>query len=70
MFYQEAISWHAIEIILELTCFNYKMLPFMIVLPALRRRWLHVNKSTVYLGAIKRLIYYYPTHFLISIIYL
>ena len=32
MFYQEAISWHAIEIILELTCFNYEMLSSLIIL--------------------------------------
>ena len=66
MFYQEAISWHAIENLLELTCFNYKMLSSLIVLYCLSSiptKW-GINE------AIKRLIYHYPTHFLISIIYI
>jgi len=56
MFYQEAISWHAIENLLELTCFNYKMLSSLIVL--------YCSSSIRPEGRIiKRLIYRYPTHF-------
>ena len=56
MFYQEAISWHAIEIPIELSCFNYEMLSSLIVL--------YCSSSIRPEGRIiKRLIYHYPTHF-------